>query len=469
MSALLRGVWGSTGLRRVNRRAGNALAIASAPATMLAVVGLPFAARAAPDIIPDASGASRLGFRILVILGVAAAMVLLVLVGFLFSLAGRVRAFHQLREAVNVMPDGLVVWDSTDHLLAWNDRFTEISETDMSKLHLGMPVREFLQMIVATDPTVESGDRDAWVRQRTIARRQPGAMFERQTRSGRWLRIENRPTVGGSLVVVSRDVTDFKLNAEQLTGARDEAEAANRAKTEFLASVSHEIRTPMNGVIGMNALLLRTQLSPEQRKFAEGVRDSADEMMAIVNNILDLARLEAGKVVLEEDDLGLAALIGDVVDSLRPQALEKSLDVSTSADAGVGGALRGDPDRLRQVLFNLVSNAVKFTERGRIWVEATSRAESDRRIVIRIAVHDTGIGFKPSEKRRLFQNFQQADGSITRRYGGAGIGLSISRQLVELMGGRIGADNRPGGGSTFWFEVTLNAAAKAKSESGGEA
>jgi signal transduction histidine kinase len=397
----------------------------------------------------------QLSVTAMVILGVVAVTILIILIAVLISLAARVRAFNQLREAVNVMPGGLVVWDSDDRLLAWNDRFTEISEPDLSKLRVGMPVSEFLQMIVATVSTVDAGDRDSWVAQRTIARRQPGAMFERKTPSGRWLRIENRPTASGGLVVVSADVTDFKDTTERLTGARDEAEAASRAKTDFLASVSHEIRTPMNGVIGMNALLLRTKLSAEQRRFAEGVRQSADEMMAIVGNILDLARLEAGRVGLEARDLDLAALVEDVVDSLRPQAREKALEIAVSLDDGARRTLRGDPDRLRQIVFNLVSNGLKFTERGRVWVELSSRPERGGRTMVRVAVHDTGIGFAPADSRRLFQNFQQGDGSITRRYGGAGIGLSICRQLVELMGGRIGAENRPEGGSSFWFEVEL--------------
>jgi signal transduction histidine kinase len=425
---------------------------------MFVAIGLPVAARAAPAIAPRGAGLIRFQLSVgdVIALGVVALTVLLALIGVLVSLAARVRAFDQLREAVNVMPGGLVVWDSDDRMLAWNDRFTEISEPDLSKLRVGLPVDEFLQMIVATVSSVDPADRDAWVRARTVARRQPGAAFERQTQSGRWLRIENRPTAGGGLVVVSSDVTDFKDDAERLAGARDQAEAASRAKTDFLASVSHEIRTPMNGVIGMNALLLRTELNPQQRKFAEGVRAAADEMMGIVGNILDLARLEAGKVVLEADDVDLRALIEEVVGNLHPRALEKALDVSTSVDAGVRRTFRGDPRRLRQVVFNLVSNAVKFTEQGRVWVEAASRPESGGRTTIRIAVHDTGIGFSPDEERRLFQNFHQADGSVTRRYGGAGIGLSISRQLVDLMGGRIGAENRAGGGSTFWFEVTLD-------------
>ena len=428
---------------------------------MLAIVGLPFAAQAAPVIAPHAGGMIRLqlGTRLLpaaILLGLAGLAIFATLIGFLISLAARERAFEQLREAINVMPNGLVVWDSDDRLLAWNDRFIEIGEPDLSRLRVGMPVTEFLQMIAATDPTVEPDDQVSWVRERKIARRRPRPVLERKTSSGRWLRIENRPTARGGLVAVSVDVTDFKDNAERLAQARDAAEAANKAKNNFLANISHEIRTPMNGVIGMTELLLHTDLSPEQRRFAEGVRRSADEMMAIVSNILDLARLEAGKGRARAVDLNIEALAGEVVDQVRPRALEKSLNIAVAFDDGARrGALRGDPVRLRQILLNLMSNAVKFTETGRRRGEVISAPLSGQRTLIRVEVHDTGIGLSAEAKARLFQKFQQADGSITRRYGGTGLGLSICRQLVELMGGRIGADDRPGGGSTFWFEAPL--------------
>ena len=391
---------------------------------------------------------------------------LIALVALLIGLTFRKRVYDQLRDAVQVMPDGLAIWDAEDRLLAWNAQFAENADADASRLRVGMPVVEFLRLIAASDPTIEVGELDAWVRDREIARRRAGAVLERKTRSGRWLRIENRRTAAGGLVAVSVDVTDFKRDAEILAQARDEAEAASRAKSDFLANMSHEIRTPMNGVMGMNSLLLRTELSPDQRRFAEVVQASAEHLLEIINDVLDISKLEAGKVKLEEVDFSLEAVVEGALELLRPRAREKSLNIAAVLDAGSRGIFRGDPGRLRQVLLNLLSNAVKFTERGFVSVEVTSRPQGADRTALRLDVHDTGVGLSAEAKSKLFQKFQQADGSSTRRFGGAGLGLCICRQLVELMGGQIGVESRHGGGSTFWFELALvNAATSVDGES----
>jgi signal transduction histidine kinase/DNA-binding response OmpR family regulator len=240
--------------------------------------------------------------------------------------------------------------------------------------------------------------------------------------------------------------------------ARDDAEAANRAKSEFLANVSHEIRSPMNGIIGMNALLLRGELRPEQRKFAEAIRTSADSLLGIINNILDISKLEAGRVELEAIDFRLETVVEDVVELLAPRALSQGLEVVCHLDDGATQPLRGDPTRLRQILLNLISNALKFTQRGFVAVQVTSRPLYDGRVGLRMEIADTGIGLAAEAKQRLFQKFQQADGSITRRFGGSGLGLSICHELVGLMGGQIGVKDRSGGGSIFWVEIELAAA-----------
>jgi PAS domain S-box-containing protein len=387
------------------------------------------------------------------------------------------RAAANLTALIENTSDPIWLMDANLRLVAANSFFRKAFSRNLRiRPEPGMPLLDFLEEDMKAQWT-------AWYA-RALAGERFTAEFQYQV-GGQWrfYSLSFNPVVSGGVVtgatVFSRDVTELKEQQEELRQARDAAEAATRAKSAFVANMSHEIRTPMNGILGMIELLLGTELLPEQREFLEMARESADGLLDILNDVLDFSKIEAGRLELNVADFSLRDSIGDALKAVGLRAHQKGLELCCDVRPEVPDALHGDAGRLRQVLLNLVGNAIKFTDKGEVVVRVSttedrgSRIEDGRSkiednsdpsildprpsVLVHFAVTDTGIGIPPDKQQVIFEPFTQADESMTRRHGGTGLGLTISTRLVELLGGRIWVESEAGKGSTFHFTARLAA------------
>ena len=398
--------------------------------------------------------------RILIAVGVFISLLLAAAAALHWQVRRLARARHEialakntLDRALGAMADGFLLCDADDRVVAWNERYLEMFAWLRGVIAVGVPFETLL--VTGAAGAVPDGDeaqRAAWREARLSLHRSGSGMCDIELPNDTVIHVIERRTPDGGVVGVFRDITTAE---RELARAKSEAEAANLAKSQFLAAMSHEIRTPLNGVLGMNSLLLKTRLTDEQRSYAQTIHSSGKSLLALINDILDLSKIEAGRMELEAAPFEPHRLVSEVVAALSVRAQEKGLALSVESAADVPGVLQGDASRLRQVLFNLVGNAVKFTDRGSVSVLVSQRPLADGRVELNIAVRDTGIGIDADSLPRLFQRFTQADSGTARRYGGSGLGLAICREIIDLMGGRISVETDLGKGSTFRVSVPL--------------
>ncbi len=423
----------------------------SAGLFMLTVCALHFTSMAGIQLLPDTARAipeQAIGRGVLAIATSALAALILAAAAALVWMGrfSRRDTLDNVRNALDSVPAALAFFNADGRLMSWNQAFTRLMAGCGVAPAEGMSrrtMREGAHTAGWGDPGVDTPSFDVM-----------GSPEQYRLPDGRWLRRETFAAQDGGWVSVVTDVTDQRAATQTMADARDAAEAASQAKSAFLANMSHEIRTPLNGVLGIADVLLTTELTPKQRELVSVMQTSGALLNALLTDLLDLARVEAGMAELRPEPTALADLVHAVCDLFASRAEQKGLTLSAVVDLGAEHWVACDPLRLRQVIGNLISNAVKFTETGQVTVLA--RRSGDR---IEVQVRDTGVGFDETQKATLFGRFQQADNTSTRRHGGAGLGLTICQEYVRLMGGELDCFSEPGVGSVFGFTLELPAVA----------
>ena len=379
--------------------------------------------------------------------------------GDLVSLALNITDQMRIWAAVEAIPDGFVLYDREDRLLTCNQRYREIYASSAPAMVPGAKFEDILRHGLAQGQHLDAvGREDDWLAERMEQHRNPVALHEQQLSDGRWLRAHDHPTPDGGRVGLRVDISEIKNQQAALETARTAAEAANRAKSAFLANMSHEIRTPMNGVVGMAELLCDTDLTEDQRLFAETIRSSGEALLVIINDILDYSKIEAERLTLHPEPFDLERTIHEVAMLLQPRARAKGLDLMIDFDMFLPTRYIGDPGRLRQVLTNLVGNAVKFTETGHVLIRVVGLEVDNGSQQLHVTVEDTGIGIAAVHLDHVFGEFNQVENQTNRKFEGTGLGLAITQKLIERMGGAVWVDSEFGKGSSFGFRLTLDVA-----------
>ena len=365
--------------------------------------------------------------------------------------------------AIETIPDGFVLFDREERLLAFNQRYREMFPDSAEAMVPGVSFEELLRNGLRRGHVPEAqGREEEWLAERLEQMRNADGVTECQLADGRWIQEHDHRTPDGGRVGVRRDITHLREQQAALEATRAEAEAANRAKSAFLANMSHEIRTPMNGVVGMAELLCDTSLSEEQRLFAETIRSSGEALLVIINDILDYSKLEAERMTLFPEPFDLERTIHEVTMLLQPRAREKGIDLMIDFDMFLPTRYVGDPGRLRQVLTNLIGNAVKFTDKGHVLVRVVGLEDEPGRQQLHVTVEDTGIGIAPENLDHIFGEFNQVESQSNRKFEGTGLGLAITQRLIERMEGAVWVDSEFGKGSCFGFRLSLPVAEDAQ-------